>query len=408
MQISLENAQRIVTEISDVLGEDVNLMDQSAIIIASTDPNRVGNHHLGAERIVVEELDRLIIRPTDKIPGVRPGLNLPIWVEGRIAGVLGITGNPATFTTPAHVLQKMTEILLRETLSRERAQRHGRSYTRFLQAWLRDAREVTRELVTEGGDFDIDVRSHYIVATAQVLHRSPMGAHTMIATRQAEVDRISELATERARRLGATTALLDSRIVMLFPCTDDTTNQQSGSTHEHETNESFDSDGFLTAIVEGLENTAEHVRSTSPMRLVVGISSGDAPAPEAMSQAERALSYGTRSAVDVHRYDQLTLEILLASIPERERLSFISRVFGGIPAESRDDTLRSLQAYFDTNGALSHAAQLLFIHKNTLTGRLNKLTELTGLDPRRTSDASILWLALHLTQDSTGEPQPLA
>ena len=54
MKISVENAQRIVSVISSVLGEDVNLMDRSAVIMASTDPNRIGNHHLGAERVITE------------------------------------------------------------------------------------------------------------------------------------------------------------------------------------------------------------------------------------------------------------------------------------------------------------------------------------------------------------------
>lgn len=396
MQISLDNAQRIVSEISSVLGEDVNLMDQSAIIIASTDPDRVGNHHLGAERIITEELDRLIISPTDRLPGVRPGLNLPIWVEGRIAGVLGITGDPATFTTPAHVLQKMTEILLRETQSRERAERHGRSYTRFLQAWLRDARAITTELATEGRDFQIDVRAHHIVATAQVLPRNTIQSRTVLTTKQAEVDRISELTMEQARKLGATTGLLDSRIVMLFPCPE----EDDFARYERLTRSTSTRRDRLSGIVDGLERTAELVRGNSAMRVVVGVSSEGITAPEAMSQAERALSYGTRSVIDVHRFDQLTLELLLATIPESDRLSFTTRVFDAIPPETRDEALHSLRSYFDNDGALALAARDLHIHKNTLSGRLNRLSEQTGLDPRSVSDSVILWLALHLAGTS--------
>ncbi|AWB81873.1 hypothetical protein C3B44_05475 [Corynebacterium yudongzhengii] len=68
VEISLDNAQRIVSEISSVLGTDVNLMDQTAAIIASTDPSRVGTHHPGAEKVITEKLDQLIITSENHLP----------------------------------------------------------------------------------------------------------------------------------------------------------------------------------------------------------------------------------------------------------------------------------------------------------------------------------------------------
>ena len=100
---------------------------------------------------------------------------------------------------------------------------------------------------------------------------------------------------------------------------------------------------------------------------------------------------------DVHRFDQLTLELLLSVVGESDRLAFTRQVFNEIPAGGRNEALRSLRAYFDADGSLSRAAAVLHIHKNTLTGRLNRIAETTGLDPRRIGDAAILWLALQLT-----------
>lgn len=393
MKISVENAQRIVSEISSVLGEDVNLMDRSAVIMASTDPQRIGDHHLGAERVITEQLDRLIIEPHDRLPGVRPGLNLPIWVEGEITGVLGITGNPATFTTPAHVLQKMTEILLRETHVRERAERRGRSYSRFLEAWLTDTREPTPEIVTEGKDFNIDVRAAYVVATARV---TSVGRPTRPATSssfQAEVDCMTELVLEEARARGAITALLASRIVILIPHAVVDKNPMGGrdsSTHSQASEK-------LAVIVSWLDRLAQRVRAESTLRLAVGVSGTGLRGPQATNQAEKALSHALHSATDIHRYDGLTVELLLSATPARERQAFVLQVFEGLPADRRDELIRSLRAYFDADGSLSRAADILFIHKNTLTGRLSRIADSTGLDPRRISDAVILWLALQLT-----------
>lgn len=369
MDISLDNAQRIVSEISSVLGADVNLIDQGAVIIASTDPARVGQHHQGAARIIADQLDRLIITDPD-MPGVRPGLNLPIWADGEITGVLGITGDPATFTTPAHVLQKMTEILLRETRSRETAERHTRSYTRFLESWLSGARELSPSLIAEGRDFGIDVSAQYLVVTAQAVARSDH-------PRQLDIDRVTETVVHAARSRGAITAQIASRIVILFPLDRESTNG-------------------LTPTVEWLDRLARRVRASSNLRLAAGVSCLGVSAPEAAEQSMRALRRALHSTIDVQRYDEVTVDVLLSAIPQRERHAFTTRIFSGIPPQVRGELLKSLRAYFDADGSLTRAAEVLHVHKNTLSGRLHRIAETTGLDPRSTGDAAVLWLALQL------------
>lgn len=389
MEISLDNAQRIVSEISSVLGADVNLMDQSAAIIASTDASRVGNHHSGAEKIISERLDQLIVSPEDHIPGVRAGLNLPIWVDSNIAGVLGITGDPASFTTPAHVLQKMTEILLRETRVREDAERHERSSTRFLQAWLTDTPELTPELIEQGKSFSIDVLGDYIIAAANVVSAG-QPPHLPSATFQEEIDRIGKQFSDDATEIGATTGMLGSRIIALFPVPD--------TLSPNSDREILHPDQHLGDVTSWLASAARRVRKSSTMKLAVGVSgSGRAPA-EAAEQAIKALRHAIHSPIDVHRFDSLSLELLLAAIPEHERRTFAERVFRDVPPNSRTETKRYLQAYFDADGSLSRAADALFVHKNTLNGRLNRIAEVTAFDPRRIADAAVLWLALRIEE----------
>lgn len=48
MRISTEAAYEIVHEMKAILGCDVNIMDETGTIIASTDPSRVGRRHPGA------------------------------------------------------------------------------------------------------------------------------------------------------------------------------------------------------------------------------------------------------------------------------------------------------------------------------------------------------------------------
>ena len=83
MELSVQSAQRIVDEISGIVGQHINMMDERGNIIASTDGTRVGHFHAGAKRIVEEGLPELYVRPEDATPTVRAGLNLPITHGGR-------------------------------------------------------------------------------------------------------------------------------------------------------------------------------------------------------------------------------------------------------------------------------------------------------------------------------------
>ncbi|AWB81872.1 hypothetical protein C3B44_05470 [Corynebacterium yudongzhengii] len=264
----------------------------------------------------------------------------------------------------------MTEILLRETRTREEAERHERSSTRFLQSWLFDCHELTPELAEQGFAFNIDVRQDYLIAAASVVStRAPMPSF------QEEVDRITRKLLKDAASRGAASGMLGSRIILLFPL--------SGRRSP---------EGIVAEITAWLEKAALHVRRSTALTLTVGVSSIGSPAPEAADQAVRALRHALHSPADVYRFDDLTLELLVDSIPERQRQAFVQRVFRDTPGEAR----RYLKAYFEADGSLSLAAETLFINKNTLNGRLHRVAETTGYDPRRIADAVVLWLALHL------------
>jgi carbohydrate diacid regulator len=58
-----------------------------------------------------------------------------------------------------------------------------------------------------------------------------------------------------------------------------------------------------------------------------------------------------------------------------------------------------LRVYFSTNGSLERTASEFLIHKNTLQYHLKKLSEQTGRDPRKISDAVLYYLAYQFYYD---------
>jgi carbohydrate diacid regulator len=88
-------AAEIIRRIKDVIDFDLNIMDNTGLILASTDVKRINTFHKGAHFIIEKRLDELIVEEDGIYEGCRKGVNLPISFATQIIGVIGITGQPA-------------------------------------------------------------------------------------------------------------------------------------------------------------------------------------------------------------------------------------------------------------------------------------------------------------------------
>jgi carbohydrate diacid regulator len=74
---------------------------------------------------------------------------------------------------------------------------------------------------------------------------------------------------------------------------------------------------------------------------------------------------------------------------------FLHEVFKRNSLETLDrETLLTIQAFFENNLNVSETSRKLFVHRNTLVYRLEKIKKLTGLDLREFEDAIIFKVAL--------------
>ena len=74
---------------------------------------------------------------------------------------------------------------------------------------------------------------------------------------------------------------------------------------------------------------------------------------------------------------------------------YIHEIFGErIPEEIDEETLVTVEKFFENNLNVSETSRQLFIHRNTLVYRIEKLQKATGLDIRVFDDALTLKIAL--------------
>lgn len=94
-------------------------------------------------------------------------------------------------------------------------------------------------------------------------------------------------------------------------------------------------------------------------------------------------------------YENLGIGRLIYQLPTTLCEMFLQEVFKKNPIGSLDEeTLFTINKFFENNLNVSETARKLFVHRNTLVYRLEKIKKLTGLDLREFDDAITFKVAL--------------
>ena len=98
---------------------------------------------------------------------------------------------------------------------------------------------------------------------------------------------------------------------------------------------------------------------------------------------------------DTIAYDKLGIGRLIAQLPSDLCNVFLYEVFGThIPDDLDEETQNTIQKFYENNLNISETARQLYLHRNTLVYRLERLEKMLGLDIRRFEDAMTFKLAM--------------
>lgn len=114
-------------------------------------------------------------------------------------------------------------------------------------------------------------------------------------------------------------------------------------------------------------------------------------------EAKMALDVGKifYSTKNVIAYNNLGIGRLIYQLPLPLCRMFIKEIFDGkSPDEFDDETLTTINKFFENSLNVSETSRQLYIHRNTLVYRLDKLQKSTGLDLRVFEDAITFKIAL--------------
>ncbi|NNJ29393.1 CdaR family transcriptional regulator [Lacrimispora defluvii] len=121
--IETDLARKFIEQVTQYTQYNINIMNDQGIIIASRDESRVGTFHEVAYYIVTGKEDMVVTSGEEDYPGVRPGINMVINIEGRREGVVGITGEPAEIKPVALITKMAIEAMLKYEKQQEEIRR---------------------------------------------------------------------------------------------------------------------------------------------------------------------------------------------------------------------------------------------------------------------------------------------
>ena len=370
-QIGKQLATQIVDTVHDVCGHDINFINKNGIIYASTNTSRIGSfHEIGKKaadtKTVIEVQDNY------HYEGTSSGVNIPVAHNGYLIAVIGISGSPDEVRKFAYLAEKITRLLIREqelnaasrTLSEKRTYlvsyllsgtgtSNGTCEFESFPDKIADLNYI-HDLLDE---FEINIEKKKRVLIIRML-----SDHSTITISSAE-EKILRMFTEHSIHLykfqypHEYAAIIDSS----FPLKE---------------LESFCL-SLSDSIQMGIGRPAELFKlSTS------------------YDTARIALNSLTDSADHYALFDDLTLEILLGSLNEVTTAEFIAKTLSCL--DEADCSL--LRSYFDHEQSLSRTSEYLYLHKNTLQYKLDRIHKICGLNPRSFRDGVILYLALRLKE----------
>lgn len=114
-------------------------------------------------------------------------------------------------------------------------------------------------------------------------------------------------------------------------------------------------------------------------------------------EAKMALNVGKifYEEKNVAAYSALGIGRLIYQLPVNLCKLFIQEIFGDdIPSDLDEETLNTLNKFFENNLNVSETSRQLFVHRNTLVYRIEKIQKVTGLDLRNFDDALTFKIAL--------------
>ncbi|WP_264737499.1 CdaR family transcriptional regulator [Cytobacillus firmus] len=385
----LENiAQEIVEKTSEILEYPISITDNEGYIIGSTDQSRIGIFHRPSLDVINKNTTVVCRNEIEK--KILPGVSAPLKFNNKVIGVLGIVGNPAEVEKYVQLVKNQVEMMCQDAFRKEMVELEEKMAEMLVHQLIhyRDSEQEEKEHISQYAkllNFDLTINRVCIIIDVT---NPPSGDRNLFGDLSFQYfpkEVLSFLKLIFQENDNDIVSFLDFKRFIIFK--------------SMPFPQSFAS--FLGKLDERLEKINSFLDAKYSVSAKIGVGdvqNGHKGCSESYQNAMKALDIGMgfQDHSHIHLYNER--EAMLSLLPRELSPAYKQKLLNLISSLREQDNYEVLASTFTGfckyNMNLSEASRNMFIHRNTIIYRLEKISEITSLNTSSFEHCMLLFTAI--------------
>jgi carbohydrate diacid regulator len=388
-------SQAIVENTTTIIGYPISITDDKGYIIGSNDVKRLGTFHKASIEVLTRK-ETICYEYDDvkDVENVLPGVAAPIIINNEPVGVLGIVGNPAEVKKYAQLVKSHVELMCHEYMKKEMRLLESKTLDNLIHYLLNaddldNPKQIIRYGKMLGFNLDLDVNRVCLLIEIDMLSDQCSDAPSPISNRfswQISQNNVMDILRYY---------LIDNKEDLLSLLTLDQFILIKTLDHLEA------QDLYLKRLEHNLNRMIQYIKTKHQFTVRIslgGAKQGIKGIKESYEDSHKALIAGKKTTISPEIYHYNDWNIILEMIGNeftpyiREWLTEkMAKFFHHVNFSTLASTFMT---YCRCNMNISETARILFLHRNSLVYRLEKISELTTLDITNFEHCLLLYFSI--------------
>lgn len=387
----LENiAQDIVEKTSEILQYPISITDNEGYIIGSTDQSRIGIFHRPSLEVIQKNTMVYCKNELDK--KILPGVSAPLKFNNKVIGVLGIVGKPAEVEKYVQLVKNQVEMMCQDAFRKEMAElkeKMAEMLVHQLIHYKESAQEEKDHIFQYSKWLEFDMRTDRVCIIIDIANPVP-GERNLFGDLSFQKEVLSFLKLIFQDNDNDIVSFLDFKRFIIF--------------------KSMPFPQSFPAMLEKLDEKLSKINSfleakysVSAKMSVGDVQNGPSGYCDSYQNAIKAMSIGLgfQDQSNIHLYNER--EAMLSLLPRELARDYKKKLLKMVSPLMEQDNYEVLASTFlgfcKYNMNLSEASRNMFIHRNTIIYRLEKISEITSLNTSSFEHCMLLYTAIQCFEE---------
>ncbi|WP_052343797.1 CdaR family transcriptional regulator [Bacillus massiliigorillae] len=382
-------AQKIAENTSEIIGHPISITDEKGYIIGATDRQRLGTFHQASLNVLKrKQMICYEVEEVKSLDNVLPGSAVPIIFNREYIGVLGIIGDPEEVKKYTQMIKSYVEMMCQEFMKQEIDILETKKTDTFIHHLIHSTDEDDYNRVMRYGQilgYDLNLNRACILLDIDILSLKSSALQDEEVTVQLQTDLMHDVKYYLIdNKQDIVSSLTIEQFILLKTV-----------------NSTETSDMFFKKIKHKFHRFNQYieVKYNAKAAISIGEIKGDIIGiRESYQDALKALTVGKKTSISprIYQYNDLniTLELLANGLHPYIQKQLMKNMHAFLTHENFETLASTFMTYCKCNMNLSETSRKLFLHRNSLVYRLEKISKLTSLNINNFEHCLLLYFAI--------------